>query len=1344
MLRRTLLAFVALLFLVLAITMGYAALGLSGPDTAVADARRALAAGRYAQCVRILDLAEQGLGRTPDPTLLQQILTIRHQAFHELGNVNSALRDLGRLRMFEPDDAELAERQIRWTIESGEPMRGLSLAEMRLARFPDEPRTVELAGEACQARYQEMVRDFLVEYGTLLDQESATKAFAALRTWLYRDADDPAAAEGFDEFEAVLRERRPAAYAAGDYAKQLQDMRELVTRAQRYFRKALESNDAQPVAAYLGLGYALRQGGRQDDLQWLAEIYLHRFDHAYTTLAANDLAQVHLKAGRYRAVCEVAERFLPRGTWHERLADGRLSPEVRNLRLAEARALLALGDQAGLDAVCQEVKDIQASGAVDLEPELHWILALDALGRKDYRVAVLELQDYDRKLAAMTPTEEIVARRIAVFEQRLAIAREQNWGPGFFEFAFRQLARLDQSNPRYFVERSRLRLEGNDVEGAMLDLRTATTLAQHDDEVLRMQAKVRDAQQQKAGRDSASQLKRCLDLGVDVPYDIDDILLLPLAERALEQGHAEIALACAQRAGIAFNWARWPRNLAARAAMALGRPAVAEQAAEELLAHHPDDPDGLLQLREARARQGEPIADLTFDLLVAAPPDPGVAASLLRDALKRGDLQTAQHVALTIQRRWASDPAAMLSVAEVQAALGDEAEARRTLQKTADATADSDPEIYAEATRRYFLLTAKASDDPALVERLFQRAVSLSQDDATRLLALGDDLRQADLDELAFRVYSKLLTDDRYRTARNGENFLVAGQLALKLGRVERAEQYLLAAQTFPEGRAASRPLALLLIARGRPTEAVESAWDRTVDDLPSACLSARAGRPQPAIDWAKARIAESPAHLPALALLALLDPKAAVPPPVRELAESAAPELRDALTFLMADGFADQALTATKALVHALPSNVIARTMLARAYAGIGDRQNALEILTGVVKDSPLLVPAYDAAARILDSTPGAPEGGEAMVDRFLDPELMQKGLATKGLLELAARRTVVRLLATLGEDPKALGALVSLWEAAPDSGEHAIEYAQLLASYGRPDLALELCKAIEKRVPQERREVFLTLYFHLYEVRLRGADDPALRASGIADAKRFLQTDGALGAIVHFLIDQDIAQNGPLDESADVARKAKARRLLDAHLARVRAGREQSEWSVLRTVQRIHDLEGRTQAITLAEELLREDPSRVELWLARSQWLVDENHVDDAVQSVHWMRDYIPSDPAMIGCVELAARAGRSQADDEELLRANLDAKTLETPSALHVLGLLAFRRADYARARDLLERGEPRADGAQLYFAGLAALILGDADTARADLEKLARDYPKSSLSFNAGHFARQLSF
>ncbi|MGA0867933.1 MAG: hypothetical protein ACO3UM_03300 [Planctomycetota bacterium] len=269
MFRRTLTVFLGLVLLVLAATLGYALLGLSGPESHVAAAREEAERGNHLATIRLLDIAERSLGDESPRDLRIEMLRLRVDSFLAVGNYAPAIRDIRRLREFLPDDLDLVRNQVRWTIVSGEPEQALELAQSFLESQPTDSAMLELAGEASQSIYQSRLRELLVEVGAQFDPISAEQAFESIRTWVYRSSRDPVANLAIERFSELLRTVRPEIAASGRLENELQEIRTMVSQAIDYFSRSLE-NEGLPVGAYTGVAYAMRQAGRFDDLQWLA------------------------------------------------------------------------------------------------------------------------------------------------------------------------------------------------------------------------------------------------------------------------------------------------------------------------------------------------------------------------------------------------------------------------------------------------------------------------------------------------------------------------------------------------------------------------------------------------------------------------------------------------------------------------------------------------------------------------------------------------------------------------------------------------------------------------------------------------------------------------------------------------------------------------------------------------------------------------------------------------------------------------------------------------------------------------------------------------------------------
>ncbi|MBK8977555.1 MAG: hypothetical protein IPM29_16705 [Planctomycetes bacterium] len=1343
MFRRTVFVFFVTAFAVLLGTLVYAMLGLSGPETKFDNARDAFADARYSDAIRLLDYAESAVGRQSNPELAANILDLRYRAYLAIGNLPPAIRDLESLRTLRPDDLSLTREQVRATILAGEPEGALRLAESALKTAPSDPELLELAGEACQADYRERITRLVADLRILLDHASAKQAFTALRRWLYGAPGDDSAERAIQTFRDVLKEVSPENWAAGTFEPRLADTRARVQRAQSYFRRALEV-DGTPVAAYVGLAYALSEAERNDDRSWLGELYLHRFDHVYGTLAAADLAELHLRAGRPRAALDVLDRFLPPGTWQARLDEGRLDSSIRQLLLPVARALQALGDTRRLLALGEQAEAMEADPRLDLKPEIDWIRAVCARASKRPGDAMRALADYSRALASQPQqSDRVVAERVAVMNERIAIAQALNWTPEFFEFAFRELERLDPNDPMPVVERSRLKIQGNDPEGALIELRYARKIAEHDEQVLKIRALARDASLARSGRGTEQQLKRCLELGFDVPPDAPEELLLPLAERALDKGHLQIALACSRRATEIFGWARWPRSLLVRSAFAADRPDLALQAAEAWVGYHPLDLEGLRAVREARERLGLPIDDLAHDLILAGERDGEIASSLLRRAMARNDLASARHLARSIAENHADDAPALLLVAEVHERIGELDEARQLYEQVAALTLNRDADTFRRAFNHFLLTNAALDADPGYLQLLLERCLDLNRGDTDALVELAERLDALGRPDQAYLVIAPVLTEPMHAAGRTGRHFLLGGRLALRLGDLERAEEDLVAACAFEDGSAAHRTLTLLLLSQDRRDEARNAWWQKGVDDLTSACVAAAFGRRDAALSWARVQHARAAFDTPALALLAILAPdEPGLAPQFVALAKSHSDELLAALTWLSDPDFARIALRQCSELAQDSQGNPLARTLLARAQAASGHPDEALRTLERVIADAPLMLSAYDEAIQMLDDAGIDPLADTPLIGRLTRRDLIEHAVATPEMLALATRQLAARLMVRVGQQPQVVESVAQLWMSQPGHIGVGLDQVDVLASLGRVDLAIELCEVLESHLQPAERQRFVATYFSLVSARLAAGDAGDLETRAVAKARGILDNDVPFGVVVNFLYDRNLARQGRLDPRAQPERADALRTLLNRHLAAVRAGKDGYDLMIAQTLDRLAAVDGRKRALEVCESLLRSDPSMLNLWLLRGRWLARQGNTEEALEGLRWLYHYAPGHPAVIKVVELAALLGETVDEDHAILYSKVDPTLLDTPDGRLTQGLLALRRADYARAASLLADGAPREDGAHLYFLGLARLCSGDADGARTALVALTTDYPDSSFASNAGHFARQL--
>ena len=65
--------------LALTLTLGYALLGLSGPESQLEAARKEFLANRFARCIRLLDITESSMGPRTDVAIRRELLDLRRR-----------------------------------------------------------------------------------------------------------------------------------------------------------------------------------------------------------------------------------------------------------------------------------------------------------------------------------------------------------------------------------------------------------------------------------------------------------------------------------------------------------------------------------------------------------------------------------------------------------------------------------------------------------------------------------------------------------------------------------------------------------------------------------------------------------------------------------------------------------------------------------------------------------------------------------------------------------------------------------------------------------------------------------------------------------------------------------------------------------------------------------------------------------------------------------------------------------------------------------------------------------------------------------------------------------------
>lgn len=1331
MLRRTLLAFLAFLFLVLLLIVGYAFSGLSGPETTIADADEAFAAGRYTRCIELADLAEQGLGGSRRPELRARLLELRFRANLALGNYKPALRDLDTLiTEHRPEDSDLHKERVRLLIAAKMPERALQSARTALEETPDDWELLELAGQAAQAVYQRDLTALLGELRTRLAPRTHREAARALRLYLYTSAKDPRPELAKRRFDGILKRFLREAYVTRAYDARLAVIREHIAQAQRYYRESLV-RDGTPVAAYRGLAFALGQAQRHDDVVCLAETYLRRFRHVYATEAAGDIAQAHLAAGRPHAAAEIAERFL--ADWRTKLEQNQLDRSLRRLMLRAGQALHALKDDARLAKLAAIESQLFEAG-LPLDPEGQLVHAFHRDLQGDYRAVEQFTSTFtgNPRIRALPSGDEDLYVQATRLRLR-ALERIGAAPPAMLEVYADWIAQRPGS-PEPFLERARFFTKLGKGEEALVDATTGLDLAGHDEEALRVYAAAADLAFAASGRDSESLLAQCRSLGVPRPQDVaDDVLYLTTAQLALERNEPRIALETARRGSQLFVWARWPRYVMARAAMRLGAYDQAVAAMQTLRDYHPEDLEGLRLLREARRRAGLSNDHLLFDVALSGEPDSDLARTLLRGALRRNEIDAALRLSVLAPTHFGRDPEVMLLVARTTWLAGRFDAARAVLSSMFEAFYRENPRAAARAAAESLRLEAELGNEG--VARFLARLVAvLMKDQGPELLQLAREMDRLHRYEPAYLLLQPVLADERHAALRNGAVYLLAGRMALHVGRPEEARAHLTAALTFEDGQPAARLLALVLLARGELAAAKDALGTRNEPvDLAEAALLARLGAAERAAAWAAEQLSRRSWDLPAQALLAATAPDDEVAADARELARGARETLLDLLAFSGAPELAREAVRRARELVEKAPSNRLARWLRARALAAAQRFDEAIAELEKLVDEDPADLAALDELVRLLEVRSSSKLTDPVLGLRASRAVERHPERATPRLIALARRHTVSELQ-THGHFAFALTILGRLLAEYPKEAGATPEEVRLLLMAGRHDLAFRLLLALEKIWPAKDFDAYLDVFAAHARAILEGTQRKDLRRRVEAKVRAHLRRHGAHGALVHLVLDRPSILGDSLDERA----------LLEEHIGLFRQGKDRNVPLLIATLARLARVDGETAVLRRVEEMLHEDPSLVALWIQRAHLLERAGRADDAARGLRWLFTYTTDPEVVIEHARIRGETGNAGAEDEQRLR-RLEETWRDRPQTRFALGLAVLRQARYAEAARILERALDRPDGARYYFAAMAHLCSrtrGSGTRARALFGELAERFPASRWAELAGDLARQL--
>jgi len=1326
MLRRTALILTGFLLLSLAVPIGYALFGLGGPEYTIYKSQQALQAENYPEAIRLADVALSDRALDRNRELRRQALRVRYQAYSKVGDYRRALLDLGELiEKLRDSDVRLVLSRIEIILEGARRQRDMSQAlralertRMVLAKQPNNPEALALAGDACRAIYDEEFLRLRERLRGSLSPRLLQTVMAKLADSTFRSEDDPKVAVLEREILTLLPERQNQHHALRN------SIRTWVQRGQEYFLNGLRL-DPPHVRAYLGIDDILKATGRTDQRLAQAEIYMQRATPKDAIAATAVAAKLHLDAGRYRACVGTADRVLAPAAWRRLAKNKSYSPQIQPILLAKNLALATL-------AAAERLRQ-SASEAAAMLPAMpmNWQLfdlcqgiALAADGLND-RYARYHLEAFCS--ATKLHTDHWTERQLLRIAYETRVRVEQRGGTDATVIANMLAAwsSRDSRDPRPLILTAEFCLQAQRLAPAVAAAAHAMRIAEKDDDVLSLYAKTAVAAVADTPRDLPNLVARCLRLQKSVPDNIGDmqVLLLPLAAYALRSGNLQIGTACAQLAAEQYPWARWPRYLIIEAALQADQPENATLDLEVLLRYHPRDRRANELLSQVLAGNPEQARALRYASAVYSAPNLNTARFLAQRLYARGDWDRVLALTSAANERFPPDAELMSLAARVLLNRG-----QHDLAGVLLAAIHRLPNT---SLRSPWALGQLIVWNPTKLSPEFR--VQLldgyleAESDAGQVFGLTTELRAHGEHVLAHRAATALVRDDRFLKQRTGAWFQLAGRAALQVGNLEEARDHLVAAAGFGDGKAAALDLTLLHLARDDLAAARESFVQSKRDGITAACVAARLGQKDAALARIRYRLEADPEHLPTLCMLACLDADAKVPAPVRALAQAAGDDLLELLAFLSTDAFFDTALKCATALAQRHPKNPAAVLLGLRAFARAGKHDGVVPVLFALRLESSLLM---GEALRILN-TSESPELRNSQLMNDLLTYVVSKGASAEPALLAVVIRHDKRLLAAHDRRPAVLNAIFDFWIRYPKLGDVGLDEVDLVAAAGMYKSALQLLEVIEPQLSKADRPRFLRTFYEIAPKVV--AAEPHLARPFMDRAHKVLTDEGPHGAVLHFLLEtRDSHDPWPEDPEARVARQQQEILFLRAHVERYHGGLDQDRANYVKSLARLHQAEDPGQSLERIEQALRDDPSLLDLWGYRARRLVAANQLDQAIDGLTWIPAYL-KDPAT----------------DEILLPLRLrrdgTLKSGEEPGSALARGLLALGDLDFDAAAKALAEAMPQVDGSHLFYLAMAHLGQGGApgmQAAAARFTQLAEEYPMSPLSFPALEFAAQL--
>jgi tetratricopeptide (TPR) repeat protein len=304
------------------------------------------------------------------------------------------------------------------------------------------------------------------------------------------------------------------------------------------------------------------------------------------------------------------------------------------------------------------------------------------------------------------------------------------------------------------------------------------------------------------------------------------VCYLLCGEVALAQQRLAIARDCGRAACDQFPQARWPRHLYAQALIAGGAFHEAEAELESTFEIDPDDRESLALWFTSRRKLEQRPGPRLADVVRTGVDDPAIDAELLANALP-DNAPAAWLVARKVAQRSATDDTIspeLLALAARVLAPSAPADARALLDRARQRLPKAGPAAaiaVVDATIAWICaLAATTADEPLAAKAAAElRHLEILPASARALLDAGAALEKQH-PHTAWELAGTALALRDAAEQRDGESFLLAARLLLRLGRLEPAAEHLTAAVSFPDGEAAAEPLARMLLLRDQPDRA--------------------------------------------------------------------------------------------------------------------------------------------------------------------------------------------------------------------------------------------------------------------------------------------------------------------------------------------------------------------------------------------------------------------------------------------------------------------------------------------------------------------------------------------